>query len=132
MGVDSQIINELDDMFFSIVEFPIVLSKYGTHITSWVNRFCQQMLLGVPVAEVSSTVASYHCLVFKPADTLTLEAYSDADWACNLDDRKSTIGFCVMLRGNLVTRASRKQTAVACSSTESEYRSLSTTATKVV
>ncbi|KAM6588273.1 hypothetical protein CsatA_010878 [Cannabis sativa] len=71
-------------------------------------------------------------LVFQPAPSLTIDAYSDADWACNLDDRKSTTGFSVLLGNNLISWGSKKQTAVARSSTESEYRALSTTATEVV
>ncbi|RVW84143.1 Retrovirus-related Pol polyprotein from transposon RE2 [Vitis vinifera] len=47
--------------------------------------------------------------------------FSDADWACNVDDRRSTTGYCVFLGGNLVTRSSRKEQVVARSRTESKY-----------
>ncbi|KAL6335145.1 hypothetical protein AAG906_027205 [Vitis piasezkii] len=50
--------------------------------------------------------------------------FSDADWACNVDDRRSTTGYCVFLGGNLVTRSSRKQQVVTRSKTESKYWAL--------
>ena len=47
-------------------------------------------------------------LSFHPAAILNLEGFSDADWACNVDDRKSMSGVCVFLGGNLITWSSRK------------------------
>ncbi|XP_070667820.1 uncharacterized mitochondrial protein AtMg00810-like [Malus domestica] len=40
-------------------------------------------------------------------------AYTDADWAGNALDRKSTTGFCTFVGGNLVTWKSKKQTVIA-------------------
>ena len=71
-------------------------------------------------------------LLFGPAKLLTLEGYSDADWATNLDDRKSVSGICIFFGGNLVTWSSRKQRVIARSSAEAEYRALSSAATDLV
>lgn len=38
-----------------------------------------------------------HGLHFKPTSHLELHAYSDADWAGSVDDRRSTSGFCIFL-----------------------------------
>ena len=73
-----------------------------------------------------------HGLTFKPAQIMTLEGYCDADWASNLDDRKSVSGICIFLGGNLITWSSRKQKVVARSSTEAEYRALASAATDLV
>lgn len=76
---------------------------------------------------------SDHGLQFKPATTLSVEcyAYADADWAGNLDDRRSTSGFCVYMGPNLIQWSSRKQKVVALSSTEAEYKSLAHTTTEI-
>jgi hypothetical protein len=65
-----------------------------------------------------------HChLVFTLApDPWTLTAISDADWAGYPDSRCSTSGYCVYLGDTLVSWSSKRQTSVARSSAETEYR----------
>lgn len=58
-------------------------------------------------------------------------AYSDADWASNVDDRRSVAAYCVFIGNNLVSWSSKKQTVVARLSTESEYRALAHTAAEI-
>jgi len=55
---------------------------------------------------------------------MTLEAYTDADYAGSLIDRRSTSGYCTFLGGNLVTWRSKKQNVVARSSAKSEFRAI--------
>ncbi|KAH9650093.1 protein kinase domain-containing protein [Citrus sinensis] len=50
--------------------------------------------------------------------------YTDADWAGSVTDRRSTSGYCTFVGGNLVTWRSKKQTVVARSSAEAEYRAV--------
>lgn len=61
-------------------------------------------------------------LYFKKNAQRTIEAFTDADWAGSVTDRKSTSGYCMMVWGNLVTWRSKKQTVVMRSSAESEFR----------
>jgi len=56
---------------------------------------------------------------------ITITAYFDSDWAGNPDDRRSTTGFGIFLRSNLISWTAKKQHIVSRSSTEAEYRSLS-------
>ncbi|XP_031279730.1 secreted RxLR effector protein 161-like [Pistacia vera] len=72
---------------------------------------------------------SFHGFLFKPAASLCVECYADADWGSNLDDRRSTRRYCMYLGPNLVQWSSRKQKVVALSSTEAKYRALAQTTT---
>jgi hypothetical protein len=47
--------------------------------------------------------------------------YSDADWADNADDKKSTSGGCFYVGNNLVARMSRQQSSISLSTDEAEY-----------
>eukprot|EP00253_Pinus_taeda_P032435 PITA_32435 len=51
-----------------------------------------------------------------------LSGYTDSDWVGLIDDRKSTAGYVFSLGSGAVTWTSKKQQAVALSSTEAEYR----------
>ncbi|XP_020693844.1 uncharacterized protein LOC110107798 [Dendrobium catenatum] len=63
---------------------------------------------------------------------LTLTTYADADWASSIKDRKSITGFCTYLGPNLILWSVKKQTTVAKSSTEAEYRALAATTSDVI
>lgn len=71
-------------------------------------------------------------LVYSSVSTKFLEAYSDSDWASEINTRKSTSGCVIKVFGNLVQWASRKQNSVALSSCEAEYVALSSTITEVL
>ncbi|CAN0915260.1 Copia protein, partial [Linum grandiflorum] len=53
-----------------------------------------------------------------------INVYTDASWAGELTERRSTTGYCSYVWGNLVTWRSKKQGVVARSSAEAEYRAL--------
>ncbi|RVW64346.1 Retrovirus-related Pol polyprotein from transposon RE1 [Vitis vinifera] len=57
-------------------------------------------------------------LFFRKTENHDTEVYSDADWAGNIIDRRSTSGYCSFVWGNLVTWRSKKQSVVARSSAE--------------
>ena len=59
---------------------------------------------------------------------LVLHAFSDADWAGNKDDYTSTIGQIVFLGRNPLSWSSKKQRFLSQSSTEAEYKAVSSTA----
>lgn len=63
---------------------------------------------------------------------MTLTGYSDADWAGDRSDRKSTSGFVFLLGGAPVVWASRKQGCVTTSTMEAEYLALSDAAQEAV
>lgn len=73
----------------------------------------------------------YGLLLRKPHH-LSLQGFADSDWASDPDDRRSTLGFCVYLGGNLITWSSKKQSIISRSSTEAEFHSLAHVATDLI
>ncbi|GAU29238.1 hypothetical protein TSUD_362280 [Trifolium subterraneum] len=76
-----------------------------------------------------------HGLLLHPSTSsppFSLRAYSDADWATDQDDRRSTSGSCIYFGPNLVSWSSKKQQLVARSSTEAEYRSMANTTAELL
>jgi hypothetical protein len=63
-------------------------------------------------------------LLFKKNEQLSMEVYTDADYAGSVSDRRSTTRYCMFLGGNLVTWRSKKQNVVARSSAEAEFRAM--------
>ncbi|RVW24916.1 Retrovirus-related Pol polyprotein from transposon RE1 [Vitis vinifera] len=63
-------------------------------------------------------------LMFSKNDHVRVDGYTDADWAGNISDRKSTSGYFTFVGGNLVTWRSKKQRVVALSSAEAEFRGM--------
>lgn len=69
------------------------------------------------------------CFRRDDSEKLGLVAYSDADWAADTTDRRSTTGYCVSLSKNssLVSWKTKKQPTVALSTCEAEYMALAST-----
>ncbi|KAF5956835.1 hypothetical protein HYC85_004060 [Camellia sinensis] len=63
-------------------------------------------------------------LLLSSTSSLDLVAYVDFDWAGDVNDRKSTSRFCMFLGDSLIYWKSKKQTVVARSTAETEYRAM--------
>ncbi|RVX17491.1 Retrovirus-related Pol polyprotein from transposon TNT 1-94 [Vitis vinifera] len=63
-------------------------------------------------------------LFFQRTTKKRLKFFQDADWAGSVTDRRSTSGYCSFVWGNLVTWRSKKQSVVARSSAEAEFRAM--------
>ncbi|MED6204122.1 hypothetical protein PIB30_116775 [Stylosanthes scabra] len=68
-----------------------------------------------------------HGILFTKSTDFHLLAFSDADWANDLDDRRSTSGYCIYLGNNPIFWSTRKQNTMSRSSTEAKYRCLADT-----
>ena len=60
-------------------------------------------------------------IFYKRGCEAELSAYTDSDYARDIDDRKSTSGYVFMMSGGAVAWASKKQPVVTLSTTEAEY-----------
>ncbi|CAI5732010.1 unnamed protein product [Peronospora farinosa] len=66
-----------------------------------------------------------HGICFKPGDEVDFRGYSDADWAGDHSDRKSTSGYAFLLMSAPISWGSKKQSSVSLSTSEAEYIALS-------
>ncbi|KAM1305335.1 hypothetical protein ACFX2F_022890 [Malus domestica] len=63
-------------------------------------------------------------ILYKNSGHLRIEGYSDADWAGDVTDRRSTSGYFTFVGENLVTWRSKKQIVVSRSSAEAEFKGM--------
>ncbi|XP_022883075.1 uncharacterized protein LOC111399813 [Olea europaea var. sylvestris] len=102
-----------------------------------VNQLCQHMYNPTTTHWIAAKrVLRYlkgtldHGLLYT-RDSLQLTAYSDADWASNPDDRKSTTGFGIFLGSCLISWGYKKLAVVSQSSTEAGIRAMAITTTEL-
>jgi hypothetical protein len=101
------------------------------HTVNQLTRYMQKpgvkhMRAGKHVLRYLNGTVNYG-LGFKASGTnagLTVYSYSDADWAGDITDRKSTSGGLVVINGTPVSWWTKKQKCVATSTCEAEYVSL--------
>lgn len=72
-----------------------------------------------------------HGICINKHSPLNLHAFSDVDWAGDTDDFVSTNAYIVYLGSTPIAWTSKKQSGVARSSTEAEYRSVANTAAEL-
>ena len=66
----------------------------------------------------------HYGIVYSKQSSKECVGYSDAAWAGDLDDRKSTSGYLFQISGGAETWKSKKQPCVALSTAEAEYMAL--------
>jgi hypothetical protein len=74
----------------------------------------------------------FYGLHFSANSPLVLSGYSDADWGRDPTDRRSTTGYCFFLGDSFISWRSKKQTVVARSSAESEYRAIADASSELI
>lgn len=66
-------------------------------------------------------------LQYSKDELSNFSAFCDADWASNIDDRRSCSGYVFLSQGGAISWCSRRQPTIALSTTEAEYMALSST-----
>ena len=117
--------------FWSIIGALQYLSLTHSDISLCVNRVCQFMSSPTSVHWAAVKQISHYlydiidiglCLTKSSIDLIS--AFSDADWAGNPDDRRSTKGYAIFFGGNLISWSSKKRSTVSRSSTQAEYKAV--------
>jgi len=70
-------------------------------------------------------------ILLKASDHLSLQAYSDSDWAACPSSRRSITGYLIHFGVSPISWRSKKQSTVSKSSSEAEYRAMSQAAAEV-
>ena len=87
-------------------------------------------------SSVSCAIWLEQCTLMGPLDKKnelkSCVGFSDADWAGDLDDRKSTSGYIFQLSGAAISWRSEKEACVALSTVETEYIALANAAQEAV
>ena len=101
-----------------------------------VARFCSSLTMEhwtavKHILRYLKGMSNYGLVYSRNNDDGTLIAYSDADWAGDVNDCKSTSGYIFMMSGAAVSWKSKKQTCVALSTAEVEYIALASTTQEV-
>lgn len=108
------------DITFSVQQ----LSQYMQHPTS------EHMKAATRVLRYLLTNPSQGVLLAS-SSAAHLHAYCDSDWASCPVTRRSTSGFCVLLGNSPISWKSKKQTVVARSTAEAEYRAMALTSCEI-
>ncbi|XP_026395883.1 uncharacterized protein LOC113290501 [Papaver somniferum] len=125
-------------MYKSLVSASKYLTWTRPEISYAINQVCQ--FIHSPTSDhliAAKRILSYikgtldYGILFSKG-LLAVHGFSDEDWARDPETRKSTSGYCIFFGSNPVSWSSKRQSTVARSSTEAEYRSLANSAAELM
>nr|GEY05871.1 putative ribonuclease H-like domain-containing protein [Tanacetum cinerariifolium] len=93
-----------------------------TYAVGVVTRFMHQPQVAHINAALRIVRCAGHGVLFRSNGHLNIQMYTDADWAGDKENKRSTSGYFSLVGGNLVTWRSKKQKVVSLSIAEAEFR----------
>jgi hypothetical protein len=117
-------------MFTAIVSHPDISYSVGKLVQYSLNPRHSNWNLVKQILQYLYTIKDWE--LHLGSKHMKLQAYSDTDFAGDLEDRKSTGSYVVFLGDRVVSWSSKKQSLVVLSSTESEYITLLDTGCEVL
>jgi hypothetical protein len=116
-------------MFAAVVTWPDIMCAVGQLSQFNTNPSSKHLFAAKRVLRYLAGTMDLG-IVYGPSST-RLVGLSDADWGGNLDTRRSTTGFVIMLNGGAIAWRSKRQTTVALSTMEAEYMALTEAAKEI-
>ncbi|GKV07267.1 hypothetical protein SLEP1_g19063 [Rubroshorea leprosula] len=107
--------------------------SYGVGLISKFMEFPRQSHLQVAKRIMRYLKGTFdHGLFYSSSSNCALVGYSDSDWGGDLDDRKSTTGYCFNFGSTACSWSSKKQSIVALSTCEVEYVAVASSACQAI
>ena len=95
------------------------------HLSQFTSNFSQTHITAVKQVLRYLNGTRNLGITYWPTSDPEVLGYTDADWAQDTLDRKSTSGYVFLLSGGAISWSSKKQTSVALSTMEAEFVALS-------
>ena len=108
-------------LYLSITTIPDLAQAVGALARYMSKPTTNQFNAAIHVLRYLTGTANKGIVFTKNTDGIVLHGYCDADYAGNLDNRRSTTGYCFLSSGAIISWSSRLQQTVAVSTAEAEY-----------
>eukprot|EP00268_Persea_americana_P015414 TRINITY_DN17101_c0_g1_i5.p1 TRINITY_DN17101_c0_g1~~TRINITY_DN17101_c0_g1_i5.p1 ORF type:complete len:525 (+),score=94.13 TRINITY_DN17101_c0_g1_i5:1509-3083(+) len=107
-------------LFFLTITRPDITFSVGV-VSQFMEKPCEGHLITAKrILHYDNGTLNFG-LLYKQHVSFSLSGFVDADWAGDVNDRRSTTGYCFNTGSAAVSWCSKKQTTVALSSCEAEY-----------
>jgi hypothetical protein len=102
------------------------LSHSVNYLSRFMNNYGQPHWKAVQrvIRYLNSTKDAVLKIEGKQFSQLVTSVYVDANWAGDLDDRKSTTGYVIKINNCIINWVSKKQTTIALSTADAEYMAM--------
>ena len=131
-SVDSSLYRSMiDSLFYLTASRPDISCSVGVCARYQANPKESHMIALKRIIKYVKTTTDFGIWYRKDTNDV-LTGYSDADWAWNANDRKSTLGGCFYMGNNFVSWMSKNQNSISLSTAKAEYIATDSCCTKLL